>query len=451
MANRKQTKRNQGRKNHHRPGDDKPAREAVARRPFSFRDFFKSLGPGLITGASDDDPSGIGTYSQAGAQLGYGIGWTMLLTFPLMAAIQEISARVGRVTGHGISGNVCRHYPSWLLGAVVALLSIANTINIAADLGAMADATKLLIGGHGIIYVVAFGVISVGAQIFLDYKRYVAVLKWLTLSLFAYVAALAFAKVSWGEALAGVLLPKITWSADYFTTIVAILGTTISPYLFFWQASQEAEDQRVDRTKHPLIEKHYGARREFSRIRADTIVGMAFSNLIALSIIVTAAATLHASGNTDIQTSAQAAEALKPIAGELAEAIFALGIVGTGLLAIPVLAGATAYAVGEGRRWPVGLARKPKEAAAFYAVLSLSAAIGIALNFTSINPISALYWSAVINGVLAVPVMVLLMFMARHHGVMGRYVIGGPLYWLGWLSTAAMFLSVVAMGVGFFV
>jgi NRAMP (natural resistance-associated macrophage protein)-like metal ion transporter len=411
----------------------------------------KSLGPGLITGASDDDPSGIGTYSQAGAQLGYGIGWTMLLTFPLMAAIQEISARVGRVTGHGISGNVCRNYPGWVLSVVVALLFIANTINIAADLAAMADATKLLVGGHAIIYVVLYGVISVTAQIFLDYKRYVAVLKWLTLSLFAYVAALFFAHVSWKEALAGTLLPQITWSSDYFTTIVAILGTTISPYLFFWQASQEAEEQRIDAKKSPLIEKTYGARREFSRIRADTIVGMAFSNLIALSIIFTAAATLHAAGKTDIQTSAQAAEALRPIAGPLAEWIFALGIVGTGLLAIPVLAGAAAYAVGEGRHWPVGLARKPKEAVAFYAVLALSGGVGIALNFTPINPISALFWSAVINGVLAVPVMVLLMLMARHKNVMGRFAIGGTLYWLGWLSTAAMAVSVAAMAVGWFV
>ena len=448
MANRERTKRNGRRSKDQKPGDEKsPSKE----KPFSIRGFLKSLGPGLITGASDDDPSGIGTYSQAGAQLGYGIGWTMLLTYPLMAAIQEISARVGRVTGHGISGNVCRHYPRWLLVMVVALLFIANTINIAADLGAMADATKLLIGGPAIVYVMLFGVISVVAQIFLDYRRYVAVLKWLTLSLFAYVAALFFAKVSWGEALAGVLIPKPTWSADYFTTIVAILGTTISPYLFFWQASQEAEDQRVDARKHPLIEKHFGARREFSRIRADTIVGMAFSNLIALAIITTAAATLHASGKTDIESSAQAAEALRPIAGPLAEWIFALGIVGTGLLAIPVLAGATAYAVGEGQQWPVGLARKPKQAAAFYAVLALSGAIGIALNFTPINPISALYWSAVVNGVLAVPVMVLLMLMARQSGVMGRFVIGGPLYWLGWLSTVVMGLSVVAMGIGFFV
>jgi NRAMP (natural resistance-associated macrophage protein)-like metal ion transporter len=433
---------------HKTHGADKPSPKP--HKPFSFRDFIKSLGPGLITGASDDDPSGIGTYSQAGAQLGYGIGWTMLLSFPLMAAIQEISARVGRVTGHGISGNVCRHYPGWVLYVVVALLFTANTINIAADLAAMADATRLLVGGHAIIYVVLYGVVSVTAQIFLDYKRYVAVLKWLTLSLFAYVAALAFAHISWKQALVGTLLPQLSWSASYLTTIVAILGTTISPYLFFWQASEEAEEQRIDVTKRPLIEKHYGARREFSRIRADTIVGMAFSNFIALSIIVTAAATLHASGKTDIQTSAQAAEALRPIAGAFAEWIFALGIVGTGLLAIPVLAGATAYAVGEGRQWPVGLARKPKEALAFYSVLALSGAIGIALNFTPINPISALYWSAVINGVLAVPVMVLLMLMARHRNVMGSFVIGGPLYWLGWLSTAAMAVSVVAMAIGWF-
>jgi NRAMP (natural resistance-associated macrophage protein)-like metal ion transporter len=438
-------------KNHKGTDGQRHAVKIQHRESFKLRDFLKTLGPGLITGASDDDPSGIGTYSQAGAQLGYGIGWTMLLTFPLMAAIQEISGRVGRVTGQGIAGNIRQHYSATLLNVVVALLFIANTINIAADLGAMADASRLLIGGPGIAYVLLFGVTSVVAQIFLDYKRYVAVLKWLTLSLFAYVGALAVAHISWGQALTGVLVPRITWSADYFTTIVAIFGTTISPYLFFWQASQEAEDQRVDVTKRPLIDRHYGAQKEFHRIRADTVVGMAFSNLIALSIIITAAATLHANGKTDIQTSAQAAEALRPIAGAFAEVVFALGIVGTGLLAIPVLAGATAYAVGEGRQWRVGLARKPKEAAAFYAVLALSGAIGIGLNFTSINPISALYWSAVINGVLAVPVMVLLMIMARRKVVMDRFVIAGPLLWLGWLSTAAMALSVIGMMIGFFV
>jgi NRAMP (natural resistance-associated macrophage protein)-like metal ion transporter len=425
--------------------------EAAPSKAAPSKNFLKALGPGLITGASDDDPSGIGTYSQAGAQLGYGIGWTMLLTFPLMVAIQEISARVGRVTGHGISGNVCRHYPPTLLHVIVSLLFIANTINIAADLGAMADATKLLIGGTGIVYVVLFGVLSVGAQIFLNYKRYVSVLKWLTLCLFSYVAALAVVKVDWSATLSGLLLPKFTWSGSYLTTVVAILGTTISPYLFFWQASQEAEDERIDPDKDPLIEKPLDAAMEFSRIRADTMVGMGFSNLIALSIMTTAAATLNATGKVDIETSAQAAEALRPVAGALAEWIFALGIVGTGLLAIPVLAGSTAYAVGEGQQWLVGLDRKPREAVAFYSVLALSAVIGIALNFTAINPISALYWSAVINGVLAVPVMVLLMVMSRRPDVMGDFVITGPLYWVGWLSTAAMLVSVVAMVVGVFV
>src|SRR4051794_17018280 len=279
--------RDKSKHHHHKPADNrKPA--VQNRRGASFGAFIKNLGPGLITGASDDDPSGIGTYSQAGAQLGYGVGWTMLLTFPLMAAIQEISARVGRVTGHGIAGTVCRHYPAPLLHVMVTLLFIANTINIAADLGAMADATKLLIGGPAMLYVLFFGVTSVVAQIFFDYKRYVSVLKWLTLCLFAYVGALAVAHVHWGEALAGVLIPKITWSTDFLTTIVAILGTTISPYLFFWQASQEAEDQRVDPRKQPLIHRHSGAKRNFSRFRADPVVGMAFSNVIALSIIITA-------------------------------------------------------------------------------------------------------------------------------------------------------------------
>lgn len=436
---------------HRKPEPESPVHKDKPPEPFSLRSFLKTLGPGLVTGASDDDPSGIGTYSQAGAQLGYGIGWTMLLTFPLMVAIQEISARVGRVTGRGIAGNVCRHYPGWVLNIIVGLLFIANTINIAADLAAMGDALKLLIGGPGFLYVLVFGVVSVTAQIFLDYKRYSAVLKWLTLSLFAYVAALLVAKVSWGDALRGIAIPQVQWTSAFLTTLVAILGTTISPYLFFWQASQEAEEQRIDSKKQPLAEKHYGAQKEFHRIRADTMVGMAFSNLIAISIIITAAATLNAAGKTDIESSAQAAEALKPIAGNFAEFIFALGIIGTGLLAVPVLAGSAAYAIGEGRRWTVGLARKPSQAVAFYSVLALSAGIGIALNFTPISPISALYWSAVINGVLAVPVMVLLMLIARRHDVMNKFIVAGPLYWLGWLSTAAMAICVVAMVVGFFV
>jgi NRAMP (natural resistance-associated macrophage protein)-like metal ion transporter len=413
------------------------------------RNFIRTLGPGLITGAADDDPSGIGAYSQAGAQLGYGIGWTMILSFPLMAAIQEISARVGRVTGRGIGGNVCLHYPPWLLYLVITLLFVANTINIGADLAAMADASKLLVGGPAFAYVIMYGAISVLAQIFFDYRRYVAVLKWLTLSLFAYVAALAVANVNWTEAFKGAVLPRLEWNLGYWTTIVAILGTTISPYLFFWQASQEAEDERIDPDKAPLIDAPRDATREFLRIRADTVVGMGFSTLIALAIIVTAAATLHAHGKTDIETSAQAAQALRPIAGAFAEFIFALGIVGTGLLAVPVLAGSAAYAIGEGRRWPVGLGRKPKDARAFYGVLALSTVVGIILNFSPVDPISALYWSAVVNGILAVPVMVLLMIMVRRADVMDRFVITGPLLWLGWMATAVMAVSVVGMAVGF--
>ncbi len=424
------------------------APKAEPRETSRFKRFLKTLGPGLVTGASDDDPSGIGTYSQVGAQLGYGMGWTMLLTFPLMVAIQDISARVGRVTGRGIAGNACRYYPAIVLNVVIVLLFAANAINIGADLAAMADALKLLIGGPGFLYVLVFGVASTVAQVFLDYGRYSAILKWLTLSLFAYVGALAFAHVDWTQALVGTLVPRLQWNAAFLTTLVAIFGTTISPYLFFWQASQEAEDQRVDAGKQPLADKHYGAAKEFQRIRADTAVGMGFSNLIAISIMITAAATLHATGKTDIETSAQAAEALRPVAGVFAEYIFALGIIGTGLLAIPVLAGSAAYAIGEGRKWTVGLGRKPREAAAFYVTLALAGAIGIALNFTPISPIAALYWSAVINGVLAVPVMVLLMLMARRRDVMGKFAIAGPLQWLGWLSTAAMTLCVVAMIAG---
>ena len=406
---------------------------------FRFRNLLSALGPGLITGAADDDPSGIGTYSQAGAQLGFGVGWTMLLSYPLMTAIQDISARIG------LAGNVCRNFGPVYIWSLVLLLFVANTINIAADLGAMADALKLLIGGPAIAYVVLFGAVSVLAQIFFNYDGYVAVLKWLTLSLFAYVIALATVKVPWAEALNGILIPHVSWNAAFLTTLVAILGTTISPYLFIWQSAQEADEQRIDANKRPLKQSASDAPKEFRRIRLDTLIGMAFSNLIALSIILTTAATLHAQGKTDIQSSAQAAEALKPIAGPLAELVFALGIIGTGLLAIPVLAGSTAYAVGEGRRWKVGLSRKPKEAIAFYAVLGLSGLCGIGLNFTPIDPIKALYWSAVVNGVLAAPVMVILMVLVRRPKVMGKLVVTGPLYWLGWASTIAMALCIVGM------
>ena len=403
------------------------------------------LGPGLITGASDDDPSGIGTYSQAGAQLGFGITWTMLFTYPLMAAIQEISARVGRVTGRGLAGNICRHYPGWMLQTIVFSLFAANAINIGADLGAMGDATKLLIGGSTTGFVLMFGVLCVIAQVFVQYARYVRVLKWLSLSLFAYVAALAAVRVPWGEALKGLFFPRIAWNSGYLTTLVAIAGTTISPYLFFWQAAEEAEDVRVKPARTPLIRAWRQAPSAFARIRADTLAGMAFSNVIAVSIMVTTAATLNARGITDVETSAQAAQALKPIAGEFASLIFTVGIIGTGLLAIPVLAGSAAYALAEGRRWPVGLGRRPKEASAFYFSLAVATALGVGLNFTPIDPIKALYWSAVINGVVAVPVMVILMLITAQRSIMGEFTIGGWLRALGWLATAAMAACVCGM------
>ena len=405
----------------------------------------RRLGPGLITGASDDDPSGIGTYSQAGAQLGYGIGWTMLLTYPLMVAIQEISARIGRTTGRGIAGNLCRYYPNALLQSIVVLLFIANTINIGADLSAMADAAGLLIGGPSFLYVVAFTAICVTGIVFMNYQRYVAVLKWLTLSLFAYVGAALASNVNWSAALAGTLLPHLSWGGDYFTTLVAILGTTISPYLFFWQASEEAEDVEVDRQRKPLLKAPRQALDAFVRIRADTLIGMAFSNLIALAIIFSTAATLHTAGITTIESSMQAAEALKPIAGSFTFALFTLGIVGTGLLAVPVLAGSAAYAVGEACRWPVGLARRPRHAVAFYSVLTAAALLGAAITLSPIDPITALYGSAVVNGVVSPPVMIVMMLMTADRRVMGQFTVAGGLRWLGWASTAAVSFSVVVM------
>jgi len=405
------------------------------------------LGPGLITGASDDDPSGIATYSQAGAQFGFAVSWTMLFSYPLMVAIQEISGRIGRVTGQGIAGNIRRHYPNWLLQAIVLLLFAANTINIGADLGAMGDAVGLLVGGPHLFYVVLFGVLCALLQIVMQYTRYVSVLKWLTLALFAYFGTLMVVKVPWGEVAWGLFVPSFSSDSAFWTMVVAILGTTISPYLFFWQASQEVEDIKAVPEREPLLKKPRQGPDALERIRIDTYVGMALSNLVALAIIITTAATLHAAGVTNIETSSQAAEALRPIAGPFAFTIFTLGIVGTGLLAIPVLAGSAAYAVGEARQWPVGLARKPKEAVAFYATIALAATIGVFINFSPIDPIRALFWSAVINGIVAVPVMVVMMLMTADAKIMGKFKIAGLLKVLGWAATLVMAGAAVGMGI----
>ena len=403
------------------------------------------LGPGLITGASDDDPSGIATYSQAGAQFGYGLGWTMIFTYPLMSSVQMISARIGRTTGHGIAGNLRRHYPQWLTVSLVVLLLTANTINIGADLGAMADATALVSGIHPAIFLVLFAAFCALSEVFMRYGNYVRVLKWLTLALFAYVITLFLVDMPWGRALRGLVIPDITLNQTSLIMIVAILGTTISPYLFFWQASQEAEDVREFDDREPLKCAPEDGRAELKRIELDTFAGMAASNLVALAIILTAAATLNANGITDISTSAEAAAALEPVAGPYASTVFALGIVGTGLLAVPVLAGSAAYALGEAMRWPVGLDCKPKRAKAFYGTIVAATGIGALMNFTPIDPIKALYWAAVINGVVAVPVMAVMMLMAQRKSIMGVFTVPTSLKLFGWLATAVMGAAVVAM------
>ena len=409
------------------------------------KNFLSSLGPGLVTGASDDDPSGIATYSQVGAQFGYGLLWSMLFSYPLMAGIQEISARVGRVTGHGLAGAMSRCYSPWLTFPIVGLMVVANVINLGADIGAMGAAAKLLVGGSAHVYAVLFALVSLALQVFVPYSRYVKVLKWLTVALFAYVATVFVVRVPWGEALRHTLLPSVSFTPAYLTGLVAVLGTTISPYLFFWQASAEAEEEQGNPKESALIDAPEQAPYQLRRIKIDTYLGMAFSNAVAFFIILTAAVTLHANGKTDIQTAAQAAEALRPVAGQFAFLLFALGIVGTGLLAVPVLAGSAAYAVGEMLRWPTGLERKPLEARGFYAVIAMATLIGLGLNFTSIDPIKALFWTAVINGVVAVPVMMTVMLMSSNKQVMGEFVISSHLRALGWLATMVMLAAAVGL------
>ncbi len=362
-----------------------------------------------------------------------------------MAAIQEISARIGRVTGEGIAGNICSHYPHWVLQPIVGLLLIANVINLGADLGAMGAALLLLLGGSARLYVTGFAALCALLEVFLRYESYVRILKWTAVSLFAYVATALAVDVPWRMVAYHTLVPSLIWHKDYLVAIVAVLGTTITPYCFFWQSSEEAEEERIDPAAHRLIDAPAESSAEIGRIRVDTYLGMGFSNLISLFIIITAAATLNAHGIDDIQDSAQAAEALRPIAGELTFVVFAAGIIGTGLLAVPVLAGSAAYAIGEAFGWPTGLGRRPKDARAFYGTIAGATLIGVAINFVDIDPIKALFWCAVLNGVVAVPLMVVIMIMARQKLVMGPLTIPLPLTALGWLSTGVMAAAVAAM------
>ena len=404
----------------------------------------KHLGPGLITGAADDDPSGIATYSQAGAQFGFGMLWTVVFTYPLMSGIQMVSARLGCLSGRGLAANIKAQYPKPVLYGIVGLLMLANTINIAADIAAMGEALRLLLGGSAHVYSVTFGLLCLLLQVFMPYQRYVRYLKWLTLALLAYVAVVFTIHVPWLEVAQHIVWPQLALTRESIMMIVAVFGTTISPYLFFWQAAQEMEDLRGTHAAGEAITLAV-ARGHLRRIKWDTYIGMGFSNLVAFFIILSAAATLNRAGITDIQTSAQAAEALRPLAGDFAFLLFSLGIIGTGMLAVPVLAGSAAYAVVESFDWGSGLDKKLHEAREFYAIIALATVGGVLLNFTPIDPIKALLWSAVINGVIALPIMVVMMLLGSNERVMGRFTIGKRLRWLGWMATIVMGVAVVAM------
>lgn len=399
----------------------------------------------MITGASDDDPSGIATYSQAGAQTGFGLLWTIVLSFPLMVAIQLVSAKIGRVTGIGIAGNMKKYYPRWIMVSLIFLMLGANIINIGADIAAMGEAANLVIGGNAIVYSIILTIIGILLQVFIPYSRYVFFLKWLCLVLFAYVAVVFSVHVPWAEAIKNSFLPTITFNTAYLTTIIAVFGTTISPYLFFWQASEEVEDEEVDPDTHPLLTSPEQAPFQIARIKKDTFIGMAFSNLIAFFIILSTAVTLHMHGKTDIETAAQAAEALRPIAGEFTFLLFAIGIIGTGLLALPVLAGSAAYAISEMFGLPMGLQKRARDAKRFYGLIAGITLAGMLLIFIGVNPIKALFWAAVINGIVAVPIMILMMFMGSNKDVMGDFTLTPKTKIFGWIATAVMFLAAAGL------
>jgi Mn2+/Fe2+ NRAMP family transporter len=404
------------------------------------------VGPGLITGVADDDPSGIATYSQAGAQFGFGMLWTMPLTFPLMGAVQSMCARIGRVTGKGLAANIKGALPPVVLQSVVLLLLIANVLNIAADVAAMGETAELVTGIDRHALTLVFVLATVLLQVFVPYHRYVYFLKWLTLSLLSYVAVLFTVHVPWGEVLLRTLWPKLTLDADAATVIVGVFGTTISPYLFFWQASEEVEDmQRARRPVPPLVRDARSAGRELRRIGWDTWSGMFYSNVTAYVIILATAVTLNAAGVTNIETAAQAASALRPLAGDFAFIVFALGILGVGLIGVPVLAGAGAYALCEAMGWKWGLERKATDARGFYGVIAASVLIGLVIQYSPISPMRALFWSAVINGIVAVPLLAVITILVAKKSVMGPYTASRPIIVLGWIATIVMGAAAVRM------
>jgi len=376
--------------------------------------YFRRLGPGLVTGASDDDPSGIGTYSQAGAAFGFGLLWTAWITLPLAVAVQETAARLGLVTGHGLATLIKKRFPRWVLFGAVGLVAVANGFNIGADLGSMAASVRLLVPLPQALLLVAMAGLMVGLEILLPYEQYAKVLRWLTLSLVAYIAVLFVIDVNWGSVLRQTLIPRISWSRPQIAVLIAILGTTISPYLFFWQASEEVEESQLEK-KHAVDREH------LSMMRGDVLAGMASAVLVMFAIMVASAATLGSKGVTTVQTAQQAAEALRPIAGRLASLLFTLGIVGTGLLAVPVLAGSTAFALSEAFGWREGLGRKFSGARKFYVVIAVAMLVGLAMNFVGIDPIRALYFAAILNGVAAPPLILLMLILSNHQPTCGRW------------------------------
>jgi NRAMP (natural resistance-associated macrophage protein)-like metal ion transporter len=424
------------------PASQRPVPPRVVRR--QFRKFFSNLGPGLITGAADDDPSGISTYSVTGAAFGYTSLWTALFTFPLMSAVQLMCARLGMVSGQGLAGVLRYYYPRWVLWFACTLLIVANVINIGADLGGMAQAMQLVTGVTSFVWTPVFTVLLVAMMLWTSYALIARIFKWLTLVLFAYVIAAFLAQPDWPAAIRSTLIPTFLPSAKYWATLVGIFGTTISPYLFFWQASQEVEEER-ERGRCTIAERKGATPGELRKSFRDVVTGMFFSNMIMYFIILTTAATLHAHGKVSIETAKDAADALRPVAGDSAYLLFTMGIVGAGMLGVPVLAGSSAYALAEAAQWRGSLADRPGLAREFYAVIAVSLGVGVALDYAGFNAVSMLFWAAVVNGVLAPPLVALVALATGNPKVMGRQVCPRWMRYLGWVTVAVMTACAVAM------
>ena len=433
----------------HQDGLEFPQRRIASRLQFFWGRLkehpLSRVGPGLITGVADDDPSGIATYSQAGAQFGLNMLWTMPLAFPLMAAVQTMCARVGKVTGKGLAANIKATFPPSLLLSVVLLLLVANILNIAADVAAMGEVAELVTGVDRHLMTAIFVIGTLLLQIFIPYHRYVFFLKWLTLSLLAYAAVLFTVHVPWSDVALRTVWPHFTLNANAAAVIVGVFGTTISPYLFFWQASEEVEDMRADRNAAPLVSDARPAEKELRRIQWDTWSGMLYSDVTAYFIILATAVTLNVAGIKDIETAAQAASALRPLAGDFAFMLFALGILGVGLIGVPVLAGSAAYALSEAMDWKWGLERKATDARGFYGIIAVSVLAGLVIQYSPISPMKALFWSAVINGVVAVPLVVVVTLLASKKSVMGSFPAGRSTIVLGWITAAVMGLAAIRM------